>query len=351
MIIFKKPYAGEIVALTKLDNVNTGDTLSDVKDVVILPKANLPTAVYFKAVKPVNPRDDEKLFSSLLKLQAEDPVLEVKRNNETKQLLIGGLSDSHLAFVLEKIKNMFNIPVETFAPKIAYRETVKQEATAPGRYIKQSGGSGFYGVVEMRFGPSGSEENVFAEEIFGGAVPKNYFPAVEKGFRESLEQGLLAGFPVVGMKAVLIDGKYHSVDSNEQAFRMAAVLAYREAYLKCDPTLLEPVMKLSIYVNNEFTGNVMNDLNQRRSRIISMDEKANHIQEIVALVPESETLEYASTLRVLSQGSGYFNREFDSYQEVPRYLVDNIIKTESRLNKEGNNPFDMLKLKRGFKYE
>ncbi|MGI6644181.1 MAG: elongation factor G [Bacilli bacterium] len=331
----QEAYAGEIVALTKLDNVNTGDTLSDVKDVVILPKENLPTAVYFKAVKPVNPRDDEKLFSSLLKLQAEDPVLEVKRNNETKQLLIGGLSDSHLAFVLEKIKNMFNIPVETFAPKIAYRETVKQEATAPGRYIKQSGGSGFYGVVEMRFGPSGSEENVFAEEIFGGAVPKNYFPAVEKGFRESLEQGLLAGFPVVGMKAVLIDGKYHSVDSNEQAFRMAAVLAYREAYLKCDPTLLEPVMKLSIYVNNEFTGNVMNDLNQRRSRIISMDEKANHIQEIVALVPESETLEYASTLRVLSQGSGYFNREFDSYQEVPRYLVDNIIKTESRLNKEG----------------
>jgi elongation factor G len=323
--------AGEIVGLTKLDNVSTGDTLSDPKNVFIYPSAKLPSAVYYKAVKPKNPRDDEKLFSSLMKLKAEDPVIDVYRNNETKQLLVGGLSDSHLAFIFEKINNMFNIEVNVFDPKIAYRETVKGTATAPGRYIKQSGGSGFYGVVEMRFEPSGSDENVFAEEVFGGAVPKNYFPAVEKGFRESVQQGLLAGFPVVGLKAVLTDGKYHPVDSNEQAFRMAAVLAYRDAYLKCKPTLLEPVMKLSIYANNEFTGNIMNDLNQRRARIMSMDEKGNNIQEIVALVPESETLEYASNLRVLSQGSAYFTREFDSYQEVPNYLVDQIIKTDSRL--------------------
>lgn len=325
-------FAGQIVAITKLDDVYTGDTLCDVKQVTIYAPAKLPTPVYYKALKPKNPRDEEKLFSSLTKLKAEDPVLDVTRNVETKQLLIGGLSDSHLAFILEKINNIFSIDVDTFAPKIAYRETIKGTTTAPGRYIKQSGGSGFYGVVEMRFEPSGSDENVFAEEVFGGAVPKNYFPAVEKGFRESVQQGQLAGFPVVGMKAVLTDGKYHSVDSNEQAFRMAAILAYREAYMKCKPTLLEPVMKLTIYAHNEFTGNIMNDLNQRRARIQSIDEKANHMQEIVALVPEAETLEYASTLRVLSQGSATFDREFDSYQEVPSYLIDGIIKSDSRLD-------------------
>lgn len=185
----------------------------------------------------------------------------------------------------------------------------------------------------MKFGPSGTEENVFAEDVFGGAVPRNYFPAVEKGFQESVKQGLLAGFPVIGMKATLYDGKYHPVDSNELAFKMAAVLAYKECYMKCSPTILEPIMKISINVSNEFTGNIMNDLNQRRARIAGIDEKANNMQEITALVPESEILEYVTTLRVLSQGSGYFNRVFDSYQEVPAYLVDNIIRDNSTLQK------------------
>ncbi|MFA5481369.1 MAG: elongation factor G, partial [Bacilli bacterium] len=212
------------------------------------------------------------------------------------------------------------------APKIRYRETVKKEATAPGRYIKQSGGSGFYGVVEMKFGPSGSDKNVFEETVFGGAVPKNYFPAVEKGFIESTEHGLLSGFPVIGIKAVLLDGKYHPVDSNELAFKMASILAFKEAYMNCGPTLLEPIMKISIRVGNEFTGNIMNDLNQRRARVLSIDEKGHDQQEITALVPESEILDYAIRLRVLSQGSGFFNREFDSYQEVPSYLVDGIVK-------------------------
>ncbi|NCA95751.1 MAG: elongation factor G [Methanomicrobia archaeon] len=328
-----KVYAGDIVAFAKVDNMATGFTICDKANPIKYAKAKYPTAVYSRAIVAKNPKEEEKLGASLNKLQMEDPTLEITRNAETKQLLLGGLSDSHLSYVLEKVMNTFGIAVETSVPKINYRETVKKEASAEGRYVKQSGGSGFYGVVNMKFGPSGTEENVFAEDVFGGAVPRNYFPAVEKGFQESVKQGLLAGFPVIGMKATLYDGKYHPVDSNELAFKMAAVLAYKECYMKCSPTILEPIMKISINVSNEFTGNIMNDLNQRRARIAGIDEKANNMQEITALVPESEILEYVTTLRVLSQGSGYFNRVFDSYQEVPAYLVDNIIRDNSTLQK------------------
>jgi len=327
----EKVYAGDIVGLAKLEGVITGHTLCDKTKPITYPKAKYPTAVYYRAVSTKNPKEEEKLGGALVKMQTEDPILEVARNNETKQLLIGGLSSSHLAYVLEKIQNMYGIGVEVAAPKINYRETIKREASAPGRYVKQSGGSGFYGVVEMKFLPSGSDKNEFTEEIFGGAVPKNYIPAVEKGFFESINQGLLAGFPVLGVKAVLLDGKYHPVDSNELAFKMAAVISFKDAYMKCSPTILEPIMKITISVSNEFTGNIMNDLNQRRARITSMDEKANNIQEIVALVPEAEILDYVTNLHVLSQGSGFFNREFDSYQEVPAHLIEGVIKANSML--------------------
>ncbi|HAV19714.1 MAG TPA: hypothetical protein DCX17_01650 [Firmicutes bacterium] len=183
----------------------------------------------------------------------------------------------------------------------------------------------------MKFLPSGSDRNEFSEEIFGGSVPKNYIPAVEKGFFESVNQGLLAGFPVLGMKGVLLDGKYHPVDSNELAFKMASMLAFKEAYMKCSPTILEPIMKITISVSNDFTGSIMNDLNQRRARIMSMDEKANDIQEIVALVPEVEILDYVTNLHVLSQGSGFFNRQFDSYQEVPTQLIEAVVRDNSLL--------------------
>lgn len=318
--------AGEIIALSKLDEVITTYTLTEKNNPIMLPPSKYPTSVYYRAINAKTTKDDEKLFGSLAKLKIEDPCLDLYRNSETKQLLIGGLSDSHLNYVLERVKNIFNIQVDVNPPKIQYRETVKKEATAPGRYVKQSGGSGFYGVVEMKFGPSGSEENVFEETVFGGTVPKNYHPAVEKGFIESTENGLLSGFRVIGMKAVLLDGKYHSVDSNELAFKMASIIAFKEAYMNCAPTLLEPIMKISVRVSTDFTGNIMNDLNQRRARILSIDEVGQGNQEITALVPEAEILDYAIRLRVLSQGSGYFNREFDSYQEVPNYLIDGIVK-------------------------
>jgi len=327
----EKVFAGDIVGLAKLEGITTGHTLCDKTKPIKYPKAKYPTAVYYRAVSTKNPKDEEKFGGALVKMQTEDPILEVARNNETKQLLIGGLSSSHLAYVLEKIQNVYGMAVDVMPPKINYRETIKKEATAPGRYVKQSGGSGFYGVVEMKFLPSGSGKNEFTEEIFGGSVPKNYIPAVEKGFFESLNQGMLAGFPVLGVKAVLLDGKYHPVDSNELAFKMAAVIAFKDAYMKCSPTILEPIMKITINVSNEFTGNIMNDLNQRRARIMSMDEKSNNIQEIVALVPEAEILDYVTNLHVLSQGSGFFNRTFESYQEVPGQLIEGVIKANSML--------------------
>ena len=330
----QKAIAGDIVAFAKLDGITTGHTLCDKNDVVTFPRANYPTIVYRRAISAKNSRDEEKLVQALYRVAAEDPTLEITRVPETKQLLLGGLSDSHLNFVLDKVKTTFGFEANTDAPQVIYRETVKREASAVGRYVMQSGGSGVSGDVEMRFGASGSDENVFTEEIFGGTVPKNYHPAVEKGFFESVQEGQLAGFPVIGMKATLFDGKYHSVDSNEQAFRMAAILAYREAYMNCAPTLLEPIMKITISVTNEFTGNVMNDLNQRRARVLSMDESGYGTQEITALVPEAELLDYAIKLRVLSQGSGSFNSEFDSYQEVPTNLLQGVIAANSRLEKD-----------------
>jgi elongation factor G len=321
-----KAIAGDIVALTKLENVVTTYSLSTKANPIKFPIPKYPTIVYYRAIAAKNAKDEEKLGQALSKYSLEDPCFEMKRNQETKQLLLGGLSDSHLSYVLERIKNSYGIEVETFAPKINYRETIKTTAEAEGRYVKQSGGSGFYGVVVMRFSPSGTEDNVFTEEVFGGAVPRNYYPAVEKGFLEATQKGLLAGFPVIGVKGTLFDGKYHSVDSNEQAFKMAGILAFKEAYNKCKPTLLEPIMQITVQVSNEYTGSIMKDLNQRRARILNMDEKGFGQQEIVALVPESEIMDYAIKLRVMTQGSGFFNRKFDSYQEVPSYVVEQIVR-------------------------
>ena len=204
-----------------------------------------------------------------------------------------------------------------------YRETIRQKAIGNGRYIKQSGGSGFYGVVEMEFSPN--DKNEFTEEVFGGAVPKNYFPAVEKGFYEACEKGLLAGFPVIGVKACLKDGKYHAVDSNELAFKMAAILAFKDAYMKCNPVILEPIIKIVVTVHSDDVGAILSDLNTRRAKIIGMDINSVKDQKITALVPESEIIEYVNDLKSITQGSGYFNREFYDYEVAPQYLQAKII--------------------------
>ena len=315
--------AGDIGAVTRLENVKTGDTLSAPKNITIFKPAKYPTAVIFKAIVLENKNDESKLGPALAKLQLEDPSLEVKRNNETKQLLLGGLSESHIAYVIEKLKSIYKISLTTEKMKVIYRESIKGTAEGDGRYVKQSGGSGFYGVVKMRFEPA--EENSFAEEVFGGAVPKNYFPAVEKGFFEALNSGLLAGFPVIGVRGVLVDGKYHPVDSNEQAFKMAGILAFKDAYLKCRPIILEPIMKIKINADTAYTGNILSDLNTRRARIQNIEEKEHGTQEIEALIPEAEIVDYVTKLKSLTKASGFFNREFVGYEELPEFLKDKVI--------------------------
>lgn len=322
-------HAGDIAATTKLSNVHSSYTLCSPKNIVTYKPVKYPTAVIFLALVPKNKADEDKLSQVLQKIMLEDPTVEVKRNQETKQLLLGGSGLSHLSYILEKMKNLYKVEVKTEDPKIVYRETITKEAVGDGRYIKQSGGAGYYGVVQMRFSPSDKTE--FTEEVFGGAVPKNYFPAVEKGFLEALGQGLLAGFPVINIKATLLDGKYHPVDSNEMAFKMAAILAFKDAYMKANPIILEPIYKISVNVNNQYLGDVLSDLNQKRAKVIEMNDQGNGNQEIVATVPEAEILNYAQELKAITQSSAYFNREFLDYEEVPAYLKDKVIE-QNKLN-------------------
>ena len=322
--------AGDIGAITRLEKVKSGDSLSNPKAITVFKPVKYPTSVIFKAIILDNKNDESKLGPALAKMQLEDPSFEVKRNNETKQLLLGGLSDSHINYALDKLKTLYKINLTTEKMKIIYRESIKGTAEGDGRYVKQSGGSGFYGVVKMRFEPN--DENVFAEEIFGGSVPKNYFPAVEKGFFEALNNGLLAGFPVIGVKGVLVDGKYHPVDSNEQAFKMAGILAFKDAYMKCRPIILEPIMRIRVNVETKYTGSILSDLNTRRARIQNIEEKEHGYQEIEALVPEAEIIDYVTQLKSLTQASGFFNREFVAYEELPEYLKDKVIQENKIVN-------------------
>ena len=317
-------HAGDIGCITKVEGLETSMTLCDPKNIIIYPKIDFPTAVYFKGLVPKTKQDEDKLSMVLAKIMLEDKSVEIKRNVETNQQLIGTLGLGHLNYILEKMKNSYKLEINTEDVQIVYRETIKARATGNGRYVKQSGGSGFFGVVQMDFEPAA--ENNFTEEVFGGAVPKNYFPAVEKGFFEACEKGLLAGYPVIGVHAILKDGKYHPVDSNELAFKMAAILAFKDAYMNCKPTILEPIIKIVVTVSSDVVGDIMSDLNQRRAKIIGMDINSVGNQKITALVPESEILEYVNDLKSMTQGSGYFNRTFDSYEQTPAYVQEKILK-------------------------
>ena len=317
--------AGDIGCIVKADGVENSMTLSAPSSKIAYPEIDYPTAVYYKALLTSSKSDEEKLGNVLAKICLEDKSIEVKRNPETNQLLIGTLGISHLSYLLERMKNTYKLNLTTEDSKIVYRETIRASATGNGRYIKQSGGSGFYGVVEMEFKPA--PENTFTEEVFGGAVPKNYFPAVEKGFFEACEKGLLAGFPVIGVHAILKDGKYHPVDSNELAFKMAAILAFKDAYMNCKPVILEPIIKITVTVEADMVGDIISDLNQRRAKVTGMDVNSRGNQKITALVPESEIQEYTNDLKSLTQGSGFFVREFSNYEPMPQALQDKLLKT------------------------
>ncbi len=320
----RKLTAGDIGVINKVEGLETSMTLCSPKHFIQYPAIDFPGAVYFKALEAKSKNDVDKIGSVLAKMMLEDKSLEVRRNIETNQLLLGTLGVGHLTYILERMKNSYKLEVTLNEYKVVYRETIKASAHGTGRYIKQSGGSGFYGVVEMDFSPA--KENQFTEEVFGGTVPKNYFPAVEKGFYEACEKGLLAGFPVIGVHACLKDGKYHAVDSNELSFKMASILAFKEAYMNCKPVILEPILKIVVTVHSDDVGTILSDLNSRRGRITGMEINSVKDQKITALVPEREVLEYVNDLKSMTQGSGYFYQEFSSYEEAPNHIQEKILK-------------------------
>lgn len=316
--------AGDIGAITKCDNLKLSYTLCSPKRIVKFKQVKYPTATYMKGIIPKTKADSDKLFPIIEKMQLENPTIYFEKNPISNQILLGSLSSSHLQFILDKLKETYKISFETEKPKIIYKETITTHGEAEGRYIKQSGGSGYYGVVNMSFDPS--EEISFTSTVFGGHIDKGYFPAIEKGFYEALEHGGLINAPVIKVKATLTDGKQHTVDSNEMAFKNAAILAFKEAYKKCNPILLEPFDKIVINITNDYLGAVLSDLSKRRGKILSTEEGDEGTLDVTALVPEAEILEYTNELKSITKGTGFFNLSFDSYEPIPNNLVDKIIK-------------------------
>ena len=320
-------YAGDIIAVAKLSELATGYTFCDKKNPVVFKEPEYPTPTIYVAIKPKQKADEEKISIALQKISQEDQTFEIKRNHETAQLLIGGQGLTHIGYVIDKLKNTFKVEVETEDPKVVYRETIKgrtDQHGVQGRHKKQSGGAGQFGDVWIRFEPS-QEEFEFFEEVFGGAVPKNYFPAVEKGLRKALEKGPLAGYPVIGVKATLTDGSYHPVDSNEISFVLAAGLAWQEACKVIKPTILEPIVELQVVIKSDYVGTIMGDMSKRRGRILGQDELENGKSMITAEVPESEILKYAIDLKAMTQASGRFMRKFLRYDPVPEFLINKIV--------------------------
>ncbi|MBU5668970.1 elongation factor G [Peptoniphilus sp. MSJ-1] len=317
-------YAGDIGATTKLSNTVTGDTLCDKDHIVEYKKLKYATPVLYYAIEPKTKGDEEKLSQSLKKIREEDPTFVIERNPETKQLTIGGQGKVQLDVILERLKNMYGVEVEIVPFIIPYRETIRKTASVQGKHKKQSGGAGQYGDVWIRFEPS-DQDFEFDEEVFGGAVPKNYFPAVEKGIIESKEKGVLAGYPVTNFKAVLYDGSYHDVDSNEMSFKLAANLAFKKGMQEASPVLLEPIMKVEVTIPEAYLGDVMGDMNKRRGRILGMDQQNDGTQVLIAEAPQAELFTYSIDLRSLTQGRGTFEMEFIRYEEVPQNIAEKII--------------------------
>ena len=315
--------AGDIGAVNKLGNTNTGDTLCDPNAKVRFTPIHFPKPTLFMAVSATKKGEEDKVFAGIAKLKEEDYTFSIEKNAETGEMLLGGQGDAQLEIIEKKVKARYGVEMSLSKPKIAYRETIKGTAQAEGKHKKQSGGHGQYGHVKIRFEPT-DEEFVFDEEVVGGAVPKNYFPAVEKGLKECMEHGPLAGYPLTGLKAVLYDGSYHDVDSNELSFKMAASIAYKEGLKNAKPILLEPVYKLKIVVPGDYLGDVMGDINKRRGRIMGTDAEGEN-SVITAEVPLAEITEYTMELRSLTRGSGKFVSEFLAYEEVPFALVDKIV--------------------------
>ena len=313
-----------LLAVAKLQHTVSGDTLCDKNDIIRYLPLDYPSPSLYVAIEAVDKKDEDKIFSGLTRLREEDPSFVVERNDETHQTLLGGQGEMQLNIVMAKLKDRFGVEVKTVPQKIAYRETIKGTSDVQGKHKKQSGGAGQYGDVHIRFSPS-QEEFEFSEELFGGSIPKNYVPAVEKGLKESMEKGPLAGCKVVNIKAVLYDGSYHDVDSNEMAFKIAASLAFKKGIAEAKPCLLEPVMRLEIIVPDDYVGDVMGDMNKRRGKILGMEPLAEGGQKLMAEAPQAELFDYAIVLRSMTQARGNFSMHFERYEEVPAQIAQKII--------------------------
>ncbi len=317
--------AGDIGAAVKLSGFNTGDTLCKANKIIKADGVNTPQATYSMAAKAVKKGDEEKIASGFARLCEEDPSLKFRINNETHEQIVSGLGEQQIDVAVAKLKAKFAVDVELCAPKIAYRETITKKVSAQGRHKKQSGGHGQFGDVFIEFEPCTCEKLEFAERVVGGSVPKNFFPAVEKGLNECMEKGVLAGYPMVGIKATLYDGSYHPVDSSEMSFKMAASLAFKEGVANAGPILLEPISTVRVLCNDEAMGDVIGDINKRRGRVLGMNPSGEGMQEIVSEIPDAEMTTFSTAMRQITQGRGSFTSEFARYERCPEHVAQKII--------------------------
>ena len=318
-------YTGDIAAAVGLKNTTTGDTLCDEKKQVILESMEFPEPVIQLAVEPKSKADQDKMGIALQKLAEEDPTFRVHTDHETGQTVISGMGELHLDVLVDRMRREFSVECNVGKPQVAYRETIRQAADCEGKYIKQSGGRGQYGHVWIKFEPNPDKGYEFVDAIVGGVVPREYIPVTDKGLQEAMSGGVLAGYPMIDVKATLFDGSYHDVDSSEMAFKIAASMALKEAKNKCKPVLLEPIMKVDVTVPDEYFGNVMGDLTSRRGKPLGQENVGNAIK-LSAMVPLAEMFGYATSLRSNSQGRGNFIMQFDHYEEVPKNIAEEIIK-------------------------
>jgi len=318
-------YTGDIAAAVGLKNTTTGDTLCDEKHACILESMEFPEPVIELAVEPKSKADQDKMATALQKLSEEDPTFRASTDHETGQTIIAGMGELHLDVIVDRMKREFNVEANIGKPQVSYRETLTQEGNCEGKYIKQSGGRGQYGHVWIKFEPNPDQGYEFVDSIVGGVVPREYIPVVDKGLQDALATGVLAGYPMIDVKATLYDGSYHDVDSSEMAFKVAASLALKEAKNKCKPVLKEPIMKVQVVAPEEYLGSVMGDITSRRGRPLGQESRGNALA-IDAMVPLSEMFGYATSLRSNTQGRGTFVMEFDHYDEVPRNIAEELMK-------------------------
>lgn len=317
--------AGDIGAVTKLSGFSTGDTMCSPNNVVKLDGVATPVPTYKMAISAVKKGEEEKIAAGLIRLCEEDPSLKFINNTETHQQIIAGLGEQQLEVAVSRLKDRFSVEAVLSTPKVAYRETITKKVSAQGRHKKQSGGHGQFGDVFIEFEPYDTENLIFAERVVGGSVPKNFFPAVEKGLNECMETGVLAGYKMVGVKATLYDGSYHPVDSSEMSFKMAASLAFKEGISNAMPVILEPIVTLKAIVNDDAMGDIIGDINRRRGRVLGMTPTSDGNQEIIAEVPEAEMTTFSTSMRQITQGRGSFTTEFARYERAPEHIAQKVI--------------------------